>query len=49
MELKNGERYEGQCSGGVQHGYGTWYLKNGKKAYEGDWVNGKRQGKGVRY
>jgi|LauGreSBDMM110SN_4_FD.fasta_scaffold157680_1 hypothetical protein len=41
-------KYTGQWEDGFMHGKGmfTWHSKRGDTVYEGDYVNGKREGRG---
>ncbi len=43
-----GDKYVGDMKGHSRHGYGT-YFKNGKKFYEGQWVNNVYHGAGKMY
>ena len=49
---KGAGRYEGEVLAGRPHGYGKYYgLKSNKQwelEYEGEWVQGMRQGRGLR-
>jgi hypothetical protein len=42
----NSNTYIGQFKDGKAHGIGTYKWANGEE-YDGQWVNGVRQGKGV--
>ncbi len=43
------ETYTGYIRDGKPHGFGIEYTGFGKKNYEGNWQNGKYQGKGKKY
>jgi antitoxin component YwqK of YwqJK toxin-antitoxin module len=43
---EDGTYYIGQFRNGLFNGKGTEYYSNGKIQYEGDYVNGNREGKG---
>ena len=42
----NGDYYIGECLNGLAHGKGKKYYKNDTIKYEGDFVNGKKEGNG---
>ncbi|XP_012938646.1 radial spoke head 10 homolog B isoform X2 [Aplysia californica] len=42
----NGSTYEGDVSNGKRHGFGTFRSADNRLSYSGDWVLGKKQGKG---
>ncbi len=43
-----GATYAGEMVGGVPHGHGTLVERDGDR-YDGDWLNGRRHGKGREY
>ena len=45
----NGNYYEGDLSDNIPDGKGILYLSNGEIKYEGNFVNGKKQGLGTYY
>eukprot|EP00195_Chlamydomonas_chlamydogama_P011884 CAMPEP_0202890548 /NCGR_PEP_ID=MMETSP1392-20130828/910_1 /ASSEMBLY_ACC=CAM_ASM_000868 /TAXON_ID=225041 /ORGANISM="Chlamydomonas chlamydogama, Strain SAG 11-48b" /LENGTH=466 /DNA_ID=CAMNT_0049574137 /DNA_START=156 /DNA_END=1559 /DNA_ORIENTATION=+ len=52
LRAQSGGRYEGEVLAGRPHGTGKFFTtKDGRSElqYEGDWVQGIREGKGVRY
>lgn len=46
VKFKNGVIYHGEWRGNIRWGYGVQVWPDGAK-YEGDWVNGKANGKGT--
>ncbi|XP_074640296.1 radial spoke head 10 homolog B-like [Tubulanus polymorphus] len=42
----DGSTYEGEVVSGIRHGFGTWKSKDGEKSYTGEWLFGKKHGKG---
>lgn len=42
---KNGAIYKGKFKNGVRYGYGYWTY--GNESYEGEYINDKRNGKGL--
>ncbi|CAD8159648.1 unnamed protein product [Paramecium octaurelia] len=47
LYYSDGGFYIGQWQNDVMNGYGSLYYPSGKLAYQGCWVNGKFQGKGM--
>ena len=43
---EDGKYYLGEFKNNLPNGKGIKYYKNGNILYEGDWVNGKQEGKG---
>ncbi len=51
LTTEKGGRYEGEVLAGRPHGFGRYFVRKGGDwavEYEGDWVQGARQGRGVR-
>eukprot|EP00111_Clytia_hemisphaerica_P004026 TCONS_00011537-protein len=45
----DGSCYEGETLKGLRHGQGIFKCADGAKSYKGQWVEGKRNGKGILY
>lgn len=46
MLLKGGDKYKGETVDGVPHGSGILLFKDNQRTYIGEFLKGKREGKG---